>query len=226
MGSSVNIEKRWAGHRHLLRNGKSTNKILLFAWMKYGEDAFLFEVVEECAQDLLIEREQHHMDIKSEYNSRKVADSNYGRVIGMEEKMARSEAMKERHLQNPELAISTRKRMLELWGNEHYKVEQSKRISHAAKKSWSDPDNKKERLSFMDKEYRQDTSMRTSGSLNPRHDANIFEFHHDHLGAVSMTKYDFYTKFNLDKSHVTKLCNGKLMSHKGWRLKEKAPEGA
>lgn len=223
MGSSVNIERRWAGHRHLLRRGKSTNKILLYAWRKHGEDAFSFEVIEECAEDLLIEREQYHIGIKSEYNSRKIADSNYGRVMGMEEKMARSEAMKERHLQNPELAISTGKRMSELWGNEKYREEQSKRISHAAKKSWSYPDKKKQRLSFMDMEYREDASMRTSGSLNPRHDPSLFEFHHDNLGAVSMTKYDFYTKFNLDKSHVTKLCNGKSMSHKGWRIKEKAP---
>lgn len=46
IGSAVNLRKRKARHFSELRTGKHKNRHLLAAWNKYGEQAFVFVVVE------------------------------------------------------------------------------------------------------------------------------------------------------------------------------------
>ncbi len=54
VGSSMNIEQRWHQHRHRLRGGRHRNEHLQRAWDKYGEDAFVFSVLEEVETDMLL----------------------------------------------------------------------------------------------------------------------------------------------------------------------------
>ena len=61
-GSSLNIKKRFAQHLKTLRNNTHHNTHLQRAWNKYGEDAFVFEVVEECVSDCILIREQHYLN--------------------------------------------------------------------------------------------------------------------------------------------------------------------
>jgi len=51
VGSAVNYEKRKARHIWRLRRGDHANKHLQAAWVKYGEQAFVFAVVEEVSED-------------------------------------------------------------------------------------------------------------------------------------------------------------------------------
>ena len=67
-GSSSNISKRFAQHLKTLRRGTHHNIHLQRAWIKYGEDAFAFEIVEECDMDVLLEIEQKYLDLLPEYN--------------------------------------------------------------------------------------------------------------------------------------------------------------
>jgi group I intron endonuclease len=67
-GSSKNIEKRWKTHLNQLRNKKHINCILQNAWNKYGENNFIFEVVEECNTETLFEIEQGYIDSLGGYN--------------------------------------------------------------------------------------------------------------------------------------------------------------
>ena len=55
VGSAVNFEKRKARHIWRLRRGDHANKHLQAAWVKYGEAAFVFAVVQEVpeTEDLL-----------------------------------------------------------------------------------------------------------------------------------------------------------------------------
>jgi group I intron endonuclease len=55
VGSAVDLKRRKTRHFSELRNGKHNNKHLQAAWVKYGEQAFVFVVVEEMpeAADLL-----------------------------------------------------------------------------------------------------------------------------------------------------------------------------
>ena len=67
-GSSKNIEKRWRTHSNNLKNGKHHNAHLQRSWDKYGEDNFVFELVEECNETILLELEQKYLDLNPGFN--------------------------------------------------------------------------------------------------------------------------------------------------------------
>lgn len=48
IGQSVDIQKRWMMHRRELNNGTHGNRHLQRAWNKYGQDAFIFSILELC----------------------------------------------------------------------------------------------------------------------------------------------------------------------------------
>lgn len=64
IGSSYRIANRWYQHRATLRKGKSPCVILQHAWTFYGEAAFRFEILEECAREVLETVEQKHVDAR------------------------------------------------------------------------------------------------------------------------------------------------------------------
>jgi len=67
-GSSKEIKRRWLRHKNELRKNKHINDLLQRAWNKYGEDNFIFEMVEECDINDLLEIEQKYLDLNPEYN--------------------------------------------------------------------------------------------------------------------------------------------------------------
>jgi group I intron endonuclease len=69
VGSSINIKARWAQHRSDLKKMKHHSKHLQRAWYHYGEDAFIFSILEDVEDpNLLIEREQHYLDLYKPYD--------------------------------------------------------------------------------------------------------------------------------------------------------------
>jgi group I intron endonuclease len=58
IGSSSNIQKRRQKHFRYLRNGRHENKHLQNAFSKYGELAFVFEIIKYVEQSRLLEEEQ------------------------------------------------------------------------------------------------------------------------------------------------------------------------
>ena len=93
--TSYDNEKRQNKHRYLLRIGKHPSKHLSASWKKYGEDAFEFSILEQCADAELLAREQHWMDVlKPQYNKRLIAESNLGIPVSEEDKALKSVASK------------------------------------------------------------------------------------------------------------------------------------
>lgn len=85
IGNAFVIKQRWGTHKYYLRHNKHSNQHLQFAWNKYGEVAFKFEVIEYIEdRNILAEREQYWLDFTQcykkdiGYNKRKLADSNVG----------------------------------------------------------------------------------------------------------------------------------------------------
>lgn len=79
VGSSTDVLNRWYQHRYLLRGGKHHSPHMQHAWTKYGEEAFTFRVLEDCAQESLIEREQHWISLLAPvFNYAPVAGSRKG----------------------------------------------------------------------------------------------------------------------------------------------------
>lgn len=65
VGSSKDIHKRFEQHVHNLRLNKHCNQKLQHAWNKYGENNFVFEIIEECEIQKLYEREQYYLDLNN-----------------------------------------------------------------------------------------------------------------------------------------------------------------
>lgn len=82
VGSSKSIEVRWSQHRSMLAKGTHHNQKLRNSVGKHGLEAFAFSVLEECAQELNMDRELHWIttlnSVATGYNTRWRPDSNLG----------------------------------------------------------------------------------------------------------------------------------------------------
>lgn len=79
VGHSAEIPVRLKRHKSRLRKGEHSNPHLQNAWNLYGEAAFEFTVLEECPVELLVEREQSHMDCYTDlYNILPASGSRLG----------------------------------------------------------------------------------------------------------------------------------------------------
>lgn len=63
VGQSVDIESRLKEHFRVLNLGTHGNKFLQRSFAKYGQHAFVSEVVEEIPDGDLTEYEQYYMDL-------------------------------------------------------------------------------------------------------------------------------------------------------------------
>lgn len=66
VGSSKDIYGRWVQHKNKLNQNKHHNRYLQFAWNKYGEENFVFKIIELCGEESLFVNEQKWYDY---YNS-------------------------------------------------------------------------------------------------------------------------------------------------------------
>lgn len=48
IGQSISIEERFCSHKRKLNNKTHDSRHLQYAWNKYGEEAFEFEIICEC----------------------------------------------------------------------------------------------------------------------------------------------------------------------------------
>jgi group I intron endonuclease len=79
IGSAVDLKKRWGRHVSNLNLNINKSKKLQAAWNKYGQDCFVFTIIEYCEKDKLIEREQYYIDtLRPEYNILQIAGSSLG----------------------------------------------------------------------------------------------------------------------------------------------------
>ena len=68
VGSTIDLNRRWVDHRRALRKGRHDNPHLQNAWNKYGESAFMIEILEYVMPWALIDREQYWLDKLKPYN--------------------------------------------------------------------------------------------------------------------------------------------------------------
>lgn len=91
IGSAINLKDRTTNHLWCLRNKRHCNGHLQKSFNKYGESAFLFEIIEYCKPYECISREQFYIDIfikqgSDLYNICLTAGSVLGRKMSEETK--------------------------------------------------------------------------------------------------------------------------------------------
>lgn len=67
IGYSKDVTRRWQGHRHALRRGTHHSYALQQDWNRDGEDAFMFEVLEEALPQNVRAIEQRWLTTLSPY---------------------------------------------------------------------------------------------------------------------------------------------------------------
>lgn len=91
IGSSQNFIKRYYTHLNHIRTNKPTCKLLIKAVLKYGEENFKLEILEECEPSLILTREQFYLDkFLPKYNIAKIAGSALGIKRTKEVKLKKS----------------------------------------------------------------------------------------------------------------------------------------
>ena len=69
IGCTVNFAARWSMHISNLKRSRHENKKLQKAFNEYGQDNFIFSVLEVCEKNLLHDRERFYIrTLKPEYN--------------------------------------------------------------------------------------------------------------------------------------------------------------
>lgn len=130
IGSSNNIKQRWREHRSDLRRNKHHNKHLQSAWNKYGEESFVFDIIEQCEN--YREREQFWIDTLQPYkrgigyNNLPTVDTSLGYKLSEEQKENISKALYKRwenssKKERQQISTLTRK-MIEEHGIEFYVI--------------------------------------------------------------------------------------------------------
>lgn len=115
VGSTSCTRQRWSKHRTRLRKDKHTNRRLQKDWNRYGEDAFIFEVVSEAnTTEEAYQEEQRFMDQYKSYeegfgyNILPNAGTPKGRVHIEPTKRKMSEAAKGRKLSLEQRSLSSK----------------------------------------------------------------------------------------------------------------------
>ena len=99
IGSTLNLLRRQKQHITNLRRGQHCNSYLQMAFDKYGEHAFIFSILEETKSEILIEREQHYLNmLKPEYNIAPTAGSSLGRPHSPETRRKIGKAHRGKHI--------------------------------------------------------------------------------------------------------------------------------
>jgi group I intron endonuclease len=103
LGSSNHTGRRWRQHRNKLRKNKHGCQHLQNAWNKYGENAFVFNVIEHVIDPLISAKQltdieqiwiDAYWDTGLLFNSRPKAESTFGMRISEDTKRKISEATK------------------------------------------------------------------------------------------------------------------------------------
>lgn len=74
IGSSKNIESRWAYHKAKFKSNEETSNKLYLDFKKFGLENFKFEILEKCSENLK-EKEQEYIDKLNPQYNRKAAHS-------------------------------------------------------------------------------------------------------------------------------------------------------
>lgn len=116
VGSTKGIKSRWAHHTSILLSNKHHSSKLQKAWNKYGQESFVFFILEHCNEIDLIKKEQFYLDsLNPNYNILKIAGSSVGRKISKEHrdllsKLKKGVPLSEKHRENMMNALRYRRK--------------------------------------------------------------------------------------------------------------------
>ena len=202
IGSAVNLYRR--NYEHFWKFPKNThdNIYLQRSYNKYGEEAFVFEVLLICDKENLLLYEQLCLDMfKPEYNICKIAGNCAGRKLSAKSRNKISENSKKlRH--TPETIaqmVESRK-----W-YKHHSVETRKKISDKRKGFKFTKESRKK----MSESHKGQIPVITKYWGDIKSPEGII-----YKNVFNISK--FCREHSVNRSCMMRICNGERSHHKGW----------
>lgn len=228
--------KRWQLHKQMLRKGTHHSIILQRAWNKYGENNFIFDIIENCIPENCILREQYYIDtLLPKYNIDKCAGSPYGRKLSNDQinkiriRMAgeKNPFYGKHHSDETKKLISKKLKGI-LKGkfvgdkNPMYKKDHSPEnkilMSDASKSFWNSSEGEKLKQIKSKLKIGKPNEFALKGELHPKYNNKIFRFENFITKSVFIgTVYNFRKKFNIG-SLIYYVIKGIKPQFKGWKV--------
>lgn len=220
IGLSRDIYRRWGEHLSDFRNHTHNNLYLQSSWYKYGEENFVFTVIELCTEDLLSEREKHYI----KYYHTQAHEGGYNLTPGGEHVTTSRPVIRLRDLHIFDSAKEASRdagitqSTMSVWLKEKRKyvfLDIYEALSDSEQQACRDFDWDKydhERLSKahssekLSKETRQKLSNATKGSNNPR----AFKVYCPQLDEFFDCAKDASDKYKINRGSISSCINGKL----------------
>lgn len=238
IGSTVNLPRRQAQHKHRLRGGTHDNPHLQNAWDKYGEAAFRFEVLEHLEEGQIYNAEQFWMDTYRKrgtvlYNTGPIArNAMLGHEFTEEHRRRLSNARKgrkltEQHRRNigeglkgRKCSEETRRKISESNKGLKRTEETKRRVGRASRaRRWTEEHRAKFREARMGHEVTAETRSKIAG----RHARRYPAFTHLDTKEVipaGLNLSAMCRERRLLNSAMCQVIHGKQSHHKGWVLVE------
>lgn len=196
VGQSVDVKKRWRSHRRELSLGIHPNAHLQSAFSFYGNGAFSFELLEECAESDLDDREIFWIDEKGSYlNGYNLTTGGNGtRGLQVSDEMRRKMSMARRGRKHSEQTIQ---RIREGHINSERSIAHMKRIKET-KRLRSVTDKEREHLQRLTKKQCKPVLCVETGV--------VYESAHEAARAIGSYQ-----------SNISACCRGKTETHRGYR---------
>jgi group I intron endonuclease len=230
VGSSIDIGRRWKKHRYTLKNACHHNQHLQAAWNKYGESSFEVSVIEQCNEDILVDREQYYLDTLKPFGDIgfNISIIAYGGLAGIpltdEHKAKISAASKGRSPEHIAAIVASnksriitdeqRKRVSERSKGREPSIETRAKISLANKGRVRSPEWKaKMGASHKGKIISQEQRDKQSSAMKK---AYIVTSPNGDRFRITGLKL-FCDAQGIDHSSMSKVALGKYSQHKGWK---------
>lgn len=217
VGSTNNFNKRWYNHKRDLKKSIHKTKHLQSAWNKYGEENFIFQIIETTEIVDLLAVEQKYLNIAKKeqsicYNTIFNAERpNLGRKESDEQKKEKSERMKAFYKNG---GVNARKG--KVMSDEQRKKISETKLLRKFKPSLEQRELQSKMVSGKNN-YFYGKSL--GGSLNGRYIATILDFYNIFTNEFfSGPRHDLIKKFNLLSGNVCNMIQGKVKHVKGWTL--------
>lgn len=216
VGSAINLYKRFIGHKNQFVTNKHNDRFQNFV-NKYGIDTLSFCLIEYCDKDMLIEREQYWIDYyeswmsKKGFNICKIA----GSTLGLKMPKSHRETSKKRMQGN-------KYRQGKKW-SEKEKME----IGERSREMWKNNPEKKKEMAKKVGDLKRGVPIWNGnkphpmkGKVHPNRKV-ILVFENENLIDECYGTAEVCNKYGLDRGNVSRVCNGKLKTTKGYVLRYK-----
>ena len=220
--STLGFQRRWRCHRNQLRINKHRNQHLQYAWNKYGEDNFKFEIIEKCLPKKCVVREQYYFNtLHPQYNILTVAGSvkGYRHTPSAKALIGAASAGKNHSSYSGE----------HVFYNPSQGVFEGSIVDFAIKFNFIKALPYKLTRGVLCKSHgwvyvgkRTEKCPYNLDSFYQRrifNDKPLHSFVHENGSIFNGTQAEFVRKYNLDRSTICKLINGKRTFAFGWNIK-------